>query len=137
MGLLFKKNYLCLKKKKKLTFILSNCTQVSFQESFQEASFWLLFQFLPFPNPPSWPVTTTLAAQMLLLSLLHSFFIISPSKLFSPLLISFFSLFVSQVTIFMLHLALKFSFELLCHGWEGQTVRDDRETRSYKCENEI
>ena len=124
--------------------------------SFQEASYWLLFQLLSFPNPPTWLCCfllstfsvfsiisqqptwlVTTPAQMYFFHYCYSFFIISPSELFSPLLIFFFSHFVSQVTIFMLHLALKFSFQLLCHGWVGQIVRDDRETRSYKCENEI
>ena len=33
---------------------------------------------------------------------------------------------------FLLHLALQFYFQLLCHNWEGQIVRDDKETRSYR-----
>ena len=101
------------------------------------AYYWLLFQFFPFPNPPTWLVTT-LSAQMLLLSLLPLFLhhftfwdIFSSSRL---LLLPF--CFASH-TFFASSCSSIFFSTSLSHGWEGQIVRDDRETRSYKCENEI
>ena len=39
---------------------------------------------------------------------------------------------VREVTPLLLHLALQFYFQLLYQSWEGQIVRDERETRSYR-----
>ena len=101
----------------------------------KKTSYWLLF-----PNSQPTHVTSTLA-QMLLLyfiiiadfslsSSFHAWALFSSYSFFFISLFFFFFLFFSQVSE-VTPLLLQFYFQLLCQSWEGQIVRDERESRSY------
>ena len=103
----------------------------------KKTSYWLLF-----PNSQPTHVTSTLAQMLLLSFIIIADFSLSSSfhawalfSFYSFFFISFFFFFffflffsqVSEVT----PLLLQFYFQLFCQSWEGQIVRDERESRSY------